>query len=86
MPCSTSDFPFLTKTLLEDIHRNEARGYYTKLNDMKNSDNPGNELDERGLLSLFGAHCDFLIFRLCEIQLGTQCLLGEHGRLSKIKA
>ena len=24
---------------------------------------------------------NFLNFRLCEIQLGTQCLLGEHGPL-----
>ena len=50
-----SDFPFLTKTVLENIHRNEVRRYYTKLNDTKNSDIPGNELDECGLLSLFGA-------------------------------
>ena len=25
---------------------------------------------------------NFLNFRLCEIQLGAQCLLGEHGPLS----
>ena len=25
----------------------------------------------------------FLIFRLCEIQHGAQCLLGEHGPLNK---
>ena len=25
---------------------------------------------------------NFLNFRLCEIQLGTQCLLGEHGPLT----
>ena len=54
-PCSRSDFPFLTKTVLENIHRNEGRGYYTKLNDTKNSDIPGNELDECGLVSIFGA-------------------------------
>ena len=53
---ATNDFPFLTKTVLENIHRNETRRYYTKLNDTKNSsDIPGNELDECGLLSLFGA-------------------------------
>ena len=56
MPCSKSYFPFLKKTLLENIHRNKARGYYKKFNDSKNSDTPGNKLDERGLLSLFGAH------------------------------
>ena len=27
---------------------------------------------------------NFLNFRLCEIQLGAQCLLGEHGPLSYI--
>ena len=43
-----SDFPFHTKTVLENIHINKARGYYTKLNDTKNSDIPGNELDECG--------------------------------------
>ena len=26
---------------------------------------------------------NFLNFRLCEIQLGAQCLLGEHGPLNK---
>ena len=51
---------------------------HTKLNDTKNSDIPGNELNECGLLSLFGAPGNFLNFRLCEIQLGAQCLLGEH--------
>ena len=50
-----SDFPFHTKTVLENIHVNKARGYYTKLSDPKNSDIPGNELDECGLLSLFSA-------------------------------
>ena len=25
--------------------------------------------------------CNFLNFRLCEIQLGAQCRLGEHGPL-----
>ena len=52
-------------------------------NDAKNSDTPGNELDERGLLSLYGARCDFLTFRLREIQLGEQCLLGKHGPLNE---
>ena len=28
---------------------------------------------------------NFLNFRLCEIQLGAQCLLGEHGPLSEPK-
>ena len=50
-----SDFPFHTKTVLENIHLNKARGYYTKLSDTKNSDILGNELDECGLLSLFSA-------------------------------
>ena len=34
-PCFTSDVPFLTKTLLENIHRNEWKGHYTKLADAK---------------------------------------------------
>ena len=29
---------------------------------------------------------NFLNFRLCEIQLGAQCLLGEHGPLKKYKS
>ena len=28
---------------------------------------------------------NFLNFRLCEIQPGAQCLLGEHGPLNIIK-
>ena len=28
---------------------------------------------------------NFLNFRLCEIQLGTQCLLGENGPLTAVK-
>ena len=68
------------KTLLENIHRNEGKGYF---NDTKDSETPGNELDERGLLSRFGARCDFLIFRLRKIQLGAQCQLGEHGPLNE---
>ena len=27
---------------------------------------------------------NFLNFRLCEIQLGAQCLLGEHGPLNSM--
>ena len=57
-----SNFPFHTKTVLENIHINKARGYYTKLSDTKNSDIPGNELDECGLLSLFSARWYFSEF------------------------
>ena len=67
-----SDFPFLTKTVLENIHRNEERECYTKLNDTKNSDIPGNELDECGYFRYLVLPVNFLNFRLCEIQLGAQ--------------
>ena len=32
------------KTLLGNIHRNKARGYYTKLDNMKNSDTQGKKI------------------------------------------
>ena len=85
MPCSTSYFPFLTKTLLENIHRNEARGYYTKFNDSKNrilQEISSINVDYFRYL-LFAE--DFLIFRLCENRLGAQCLLGKHGPLNFFK-
>ena len=32
-----SDFPFLTQTVLENIHSNEERGYYIKLKEARGS-------------------------------------------------
>ena len=57
-----SNFPFHTKTVLENIHINKARGYYTKLSDTKNSDIPGNERDELDYFRYLALTGNFLIF------------------------
>ena len=57
---ATDNFPFLTKTVLENIHRNEERRYYKKLNDTKIVIfQEIIKLDECGLLSLFGTRWFF---------------------------
>ena len=52
-----------------------------KANDTKNSDIPGNELDECGFFRYLVLAGYFLNFLLSEIQLGAQCLMGESGPL-----
>ena len=60
---ATDNFPFLTKTVLENIHRNEERGCYKKLNDTKIVIfQEIIKLDECGLLSLFGTRWFFFEF------------------------